>query len=303
MMVAATLAGTGAGVEAVPDLSGTKGEHALFLVGMLGEYMGRDFGHRGDTVESFYANEHVQAFVFRAYLDSVCADQGIETTIREERRDEVLISWHSPDLTRLINSFYLYRISGHEVIVDRDELPERSGSLSYRLLAHADRGLKLAYLAGAWFRYGQDDHFRFANSVGRTDLVAKLLRDVGCTGVRKHSRSGIPATNTIQFNSTPDLNDWFERLPGKTVDRAIDAYTRPLDSDERSVYEAALQAAEDGLIGDCALQRPFELYRLTFIALDGPASIPGGTGGVVEALADYTQSQDGVDEPEGFARR
>ena len=77
-----------------------------------------------------------------------------------------------------------------------------------------ERDTKLAYLAGAYYRWGDGDSLRFANSSRKADLIKGLLTELGCTADRSW-REGIPSTNWVHFTPTKELKSWFDRLPGK----------------------------------------------------------------------------------------
>jgi hypothetical protein len=65
-----------------PDLEGYKGEHVYFLLGYLDEYSGRRVFKNETAVEHFYCSEHLQAYVFAAFLDRVSRDQGLTTDVQ-----------------------------------------------------------------------------------------------------------------------------------------------------------------------------------------------------------------------------
>src|SRR5712672_378118 len=97
--------------SAEPNLTGRKGETIFFLLGMLDDYLGRNFVEDDNQVERFYCNEHVQAFVFRAYLSRVAEEQNLSPTIGAEWKQDCLVAFRSDDMSALINSFYIYKLS------------------------------------------------------------------------------------------------------------------------------------------------------------------------------------------------
>jgi hypothetical protein len=176
-----------AALEPRADLTGSKGETVFFLLGMLDEYSGRRFIEDSDMVESFYCGEHVVAFVFRAYLSRLAQEQGLDRTIQVRWRQDCLVCFLSPEVSAFLNQFYSYSFdSGGKVRVLTEDGPKRvaSASLATSQIKRTENALKTAYLAGAHFRYGQGDHFEFADSCDKMTLVADVLRDVGCDSVR-----------------------------------------------------------------------------------------------------------------------
>ncbi|HEU4365123.1 MAG TPA: hypothetical protein VFT13_06615, partial [Candidatus Krumholzibacteria bacterium] len=85
------------------DWSGEKTETLFFILGMLDEYLGRQWTEDVDCVERFYCSEHVEAFVFLAYLNRLASEQGLDPVIDTELND-CLVYFHSKPLADLINS-------------------------------------------------------------------------------------------------------------------------------------------------------------------------------------------------------
>jgi hypothetical protein len=70
----------------------------------------------------------------------------------------------------------------------------------------------LAYLAGVWLRYGRGPDFVFANARDKAQLVADLLHDLGCHGIRIESTVGlVPQGNTVHFTPTDEVATWLKR--------------------------------------------------------------------------------------------
>jgi hypothetical protein len=195
------------------DLSGKKGQTVFFLLGMLDEYLGRRFIEDGDKVEGFYCGEPDVADTFYRYLLRLSKEQKLDAKISKKIRQDCLPSFHSPVLAKFINSFYDYTLTNSGMAVT-DDGPKMmaSADLSADVFEGLDRDVKLAYLAGAYYRYGEGDSFRFANSSGKADLIRDLLTELGCPAERSW-REGIPYTHWVRFTPTDELRRWFDEIP------------------------------------------------------------------------------------------
>jgi hypothetical protein len=81
-----------------------------------------------------------------------------------------------------------------------------------QLFLGEERDLKFAYVAGAYARHGAGDSLQFANSQHKVTLLAELLKELGCSGIRTESTQGfIPQTNTIYFQASAELRKWLDR--------------------------------------------------------------------------------------------
>lgn len=71
----------------------------------------------------------------------------------------------------------------------------------------------LAYLAGAWVRYGRGSDFVLANAQDKAKLIAQLLTNLGCREVRLESTFGfIPQTNAVHFQPTEEVTQWLQKV-------------------------------------------------------------------------------------------
>jgi len=88
-------------------------------------------------------------------------------------------------------------VNGNEVITLRATLDMFDGM---------GRDAMLAYLSGAYQRYGRGNTIGFANAEHKADLIARLLTEVGATDVRRlTARDSIPNGNWVQFHASSDL--------------------------------------------------------------------------------------------------
>jgi hypothetical protein len=72
----------------------------------------------------------------------------------------------------------------------------------------------LAYITGAWLRYGRGSDLVFANAHDKAVLIAQLLTMPGCRNVRLESTFGqIPQTNTVRFDPSEELSSRLENVP------------------------------------------------------------------------------------------
>jgi len=273
-----------------PVFAGQKGETVFFVLGMLDEYGGRMRIEGEDVVEHFYCNEHVAAYVFRAYLDRLAREQGLPSTVETKWRQDCLVSFCSPDLSAFVNQFYSF---SHEssVLTDqgRKQMAHADG-LSYAQFEKRDRALKLAYLAGAWFRYGRDGHYKFANNASKMRLVKQLLDDTGARDVRTTSRESLPFQNEVYFQPTDELTSTFRRLPGEWAFAMADTLVGVATTDELAICRVVIEAAKRGDFEGCPLPARCTLSRFTFIPMTPRAELPVSLNEQREALADYDRA-------------
>jgi hypothetical protein len=213
------------------DLSGEKADTVFVVLGLLNEYLGRHILEDDDLVERFFCNEHDTAAFFRRTLARLAREQGLDPAVREETAQECLLFYRSKAIADRLNSCYRFQATGGTAAPGTDgtyrrvaeaslgmELFRRGGRAEWtfgvgRTDSNFYRRRALAYLSGAWARYGRDGDFVFANSQEKARLIASLLSDLGCQRVRLESNVGfIPQTNWVHFEPTDEVKAWF----GKT---------------------------------------------------------------------------------------
>ncbi len=269
------------------DLSGSKGETVFFVLGMLDEYGGRDLRNETDIVERFYCNEHVNAFVFRAYLDRLAREQGLSSEVETRWYQDCLVSFHSKEMRDFVNQFYIYEPGAEPAdAYTRGE----SASLSWVQLGGRDRALQLAYLAGAYFRYGRNGGFRFANASAKRNLVAKLVEQIGCTDTRTSSREGLPYQNEVLFTPTSEVRTAFEQMPASWSLLQADSVVGIATLDELAIYRELIREARAGHFEGCALPDSVPVGRFTTIPMAKLPAIPGVSREQREALDDYRRA-------------
>lgn len=201
------------------DLTDSRGARVFFVLGMLDEYTGRHVVEGDDRVEGFYCNETAQVPGFVHHLEEVAREQRLDTRIRLETLQGCITVVRSAALADTLNALYQKRDApriDQSWTIDSSGRRRRNETLwaGPELLRGMPRDLKLAYVAGAYARYGTGDSMRFANAQRKVALLVALLNELGCANVRTESTQGfIPQTNTIHFEPTPEVRAWFERPP------------------------------------------------------------------------------------------
>lgn len=211
------------------DLTGDKGDNVFFVLGLLNEYNGRYIMEDSDQVEGFYCNEATTARLFRRSIGALAQNQNLDPFITEATVQECLLSYHSIALADRLNSCYVYQTSAERLAQGPDGTRRRtaSASLSRQLFskkssgAMTEKGLSdelfyrrraLAYISGAWARYGRDKDFVFANAHDKAMLVAGLLMALGCHDIRLESTVGnLPQANIVHFQPTDEVMEWLTK--------------------------------------------------------------------------------------------
>jgi len=157
-------------------LTSPKDESVFFVLGALDEYLGRTIID-GDELNSCYR-----------------VDASDRDAVRTDADGQVRRTARTLE-TRLF-------MRAAVVAVDEHGLPE---SIFFRRRA-------LAYLAGAWLRYGHDPDFVFVNAREKVQLVASLLSSLGCHEIRIESTVGlVPQGNAVHFTPTDEVKWWLRR--------------------------------------------------------------------------------------------
>jgi hypothetical protein len=206
------------------DLVGDRADNVFFLLG-LRNFQGLVEG--SDVVERFYCNEQTVAKLFRGRLEALAVEQGITADVRQQVVQECLTSYHSRILADRLNSCYRYQLTipstaPTSVPTLRSSAASLNQGLFYR--SGVDRGAPegglsdtvfarrraLAYLAGAWARFGHAPDFVFsAYYSDKAEFVAGLLNNLGCRNVRvEHTMGLIPGGTFVHFEPTSEVREW-----------------------------------------------------------------------------------------------
>jgi hypothetical protein len=209
-------------------LEGGAADTVFFVLGMLEEYQGRPIVEDDDLVEAFYCDESSVVPVFRAAITKLAIEQKLDPSIRVVTTQECVVSYHSKEISAGLNSCYRYQVSNERLTRAPDGTYRRTATPTLGLQVFATNGTNtalpgslsdqavhrnraLAYVAGAWARYGRGSEFVFANAAGKVKLVAELLSYLGCQNVRLESDMGfIPQTNVLKFEPTAEVRERLE---------------------------------------------------------------------------------------------
>ena len=188
------------------DVSGTRGTAVFWVLGALNEYLGRrTFASGGDEVETFFCNEQTFVPVFRDMLRRLVREQQLSNDLSESIVQDCLLSFRSHGLAARIDRLYRDRRStGMFANPGRHEIVARY--VSRDVLATEPREHVVAYLAGAYQRFGQGDSIVLANAEHKAQLIAEWLVQVGATNVRHETmRETVPNGNVVSFRASPAL--------------------------------------------------------------------------------------------------
>ena len=200
------------------DLTHGRAEAVFWLLGTLNEYTGRGTVEgRGSHIEQFFCDESALLPAFRTVLARVLREQGLPDDVVESTRQDCLVSLHSEGVAGRINRLYVdrRRTGGHVRLVR----PEPSGEI---VALYVSDGMfdgvsdteRIAYLAGAYARYGRGSSYVLSNAEHKAALIARLLLDVGATDIQhRTSRDTIPNGNVVSFAASAQLLRALEQQP------------------------------------------------------------------------------------------
>jgi hypothetical protein len=207
------------------DLTGTHAIRVFFVLGMLNEYLERHIAEDDDLIEAFYPRETKEQDLFARELAALASEQHLDVNVPRSVLEQGHVEFRSVALAERINSCYRYRLSSELLALGADGWYRRTANatLDRRLFLvpgevprqsedAIDRSRALAYVAGAWVRYGASTPtpvFRFANAHKKARLLVELLRGLGCENVCLFTRSDVvPNGNAIYFQPTEELKRW-----------------------------------------------------------------------------------------------
>jgi hypothetical protein len=177
-----------------------------FILGMLDESWGHEKVDGNRVIESFWDDEREAAEVFERYLYKLKKERGVETQIRKEE-DEIHIRFWNGKLAEIIDSFYSqpYEPAGER------ELDGEWRRVSYAHIDRSDfewstRKERLAYLAGAYCRYGGGN--AFVNAWGKDDVLVELLLEFDCDDITEVEEAAIPGRYRIVFTPSYGIRDF-----------------------------------------------------------------------------------------------
>lgn len=199
------------------DLRNGHGVTVFFILGFLDEYLGRRVIEGDDLVEGLYCNEASKADVLMRQLDRLAREQDLPVAVRRDTAQGCLTLVRSSVVADALNAMYRDRDTPP---IEQSWTTDSSGRrrrlttlrVDERLFRDVDRELKLAYVAGAYARFGSGGTLRLANSQHKVAVLAALLKELGCSGVHTESTRGfVPQANTIFFEPSTELRHWLDR--------------------------------------------------------------------------------------------
>ncbi|MDC0833099.1 hypothetical protein POG22_08770 [Geitlerinema sp. CS-897] len=198
-----------------PNVPASKTIYAV--LGFLEEYIGRRIVKNGEVVEHFWVNEARKADIFEKYLVRLINEYNLSTSLRREV-SKAHTYFLSPELTQLINSFYLkHNLTGMDAdgnpayTTGQGFIQKNTGEISAVVFPSGDREAKISYLIGVHQRYGEENMFLFANAYHKAQLVYQLLKELGSPSVVfvYPNPERAPSPFRVAFEPTAELIDRF----------------------------------------------------------------------------------------------
>jgi hypothetical protein len=184
------------------ELTARKADRVFFALGMRFEHPGRFTVKGGTQVESLFCSEKDKASLLSRVLVALATEQGLPVDLREETKQGCLTIFHSPSLAPRLDACY------------RRGAPSLDLALFMRTGApqDLDRRRALAYVAGAWARHRRDRTILLTAGTSKADLLATLLKALGCANVRVERRlDASPGSNTVHFEPTAEVSEWLNK--------------------------------------------------------------------------------------------
>ena len=190
------------------DLSGSKADRVFFVLGMLFESPAPRGMAGPSHVESFFCSEKDKAPVFTRAVTGLAREQGLPADLRVETKQGCLTLLQSPAIAPRLNACYLRGARSLPLTLftrPATQIGERQAVAAKDL----DRRRALAYVAGVWARHRSDRSIVLTAGTAKADLVATLLKALGCANVRVESSVGsTPGSNTVRFEPTAEVSEW-----------------------------------------------------------------------------------------------
>ena len=188
-------------------------EVAYTVLGFLDEYLAHQFEEGSNLIQMFRASEAEKADRFAEHLERLATQAGLPAQIDRRTDSWGKITFCSPTLAPLINSVYVSR--GMVPITITPEPGEadpvlHGGMISYAVFPPDDRNARIAFIRGAYQRYGLRNTFTFINADHKVKLIERLLQELGSPRVNVTRSETIPATNEIEFEPTTEMLELFK---------------------------------------------------------------------------------------------
>lgn len=175
------------------------------MLGMLDEYISRFDKWTGKprpgVIESFYGEDSEPAKRFEELLQAYREETGQGFRYAKVAEEGGGATFRSEKLSAVINSYYV-----------RDESEGHVGTLDRRVLDEASEECNLAYVEGAYRRFGHKNAnaIRVVNGYYKIETLAHVLERLGCKNVRRYTMNAIPASHLVVFQPGGKLTG---RLP------------------------------------------------------------------------------------------
>lgn len=196
------------------------------ILGFLDEYMGRKIIRGRAQVECFYKTEKEVADLFEFYLHRLAAEHNLQTEIIREEKETGHIYFYSEELNDLICSYYikngLTNLNSNEIqkyVDEREHAYYGVGEIGESVfpvinhplrLTEEERSTRLAFLTGAYARYGRKNRFQFNNSYHKARLVEELLIQLRSYWIRfTRKMELIPYRHEVEFKMTKEMKQHF----------------------------------------------------------------------------------------------
>jgi hypothetical protein len=260
-----------------------------FVLGMLEEYGLRKTINASDRLESFYWGEQFHGYVMAAYLGRIGRILEFDNDLEIKRKQDLLVILHSRRLSEYLLSFYSISNNPTKTMSDDEWRKRGFGNLDYTAFVAKSDTIKYAYLAGAYFRWGLENRYRYTNGQKKAELTSRLLEDLGCSSPAISVKEGIPSSVFVDFTPTKELLDWIHRYPEDWAIEIVDSVVGKASDEEIAIYRLVISALQNGMIEDCFLSVPCHVSRLSQIFGDGDTNIPELHASWQEALDDHNE--------------
>jgi hypothetical protein len=185
--------------------TGKKQLNEFLILGTLNDYLGRTLdprrAHLLDRYDSYDS-------VMKSITDSLIKTTYPKTVYQETEIESNSIS--STFLANRFNTFYNYGKSGSSTLDGRDILV---GTLKDNILQHEQE--KMAFLAGAFLRFGSMSDTAYciiiANSMSKAKLCNDLLKEFGCKPYYNIRVNYIPVGHDVFFHPSPKVLAYFKQ--------------------------------------------------------------------------------------------
>jgi hypothetical protein len=168
------------------------------ILGMLDEYISRYDYYTGEPrdsiVEHFYPNEQELAKHFFDLIKNYENETTTNFSIRQEVDAEGHTFFYSKTFSAFINS--LYKLNSKKLAtLDRD------------LILGLNRKLKLAYLNGAYLRFGNGNEISIANGINKIKTIAIVMESLKIKNIKLYNSGpgSVPMDYVLTFDSSLNL--------------------------------------------------------------------------------------------------